>query len=107
MSLGHISNSRDQVVPVVGLARGKVFEPCPRVCKVQRKVADDHGIVGRATQLACQAVVIEPERGIGLPRVLDEVCRLTKAWGEQSSANFPAEHTGAEPPVIRSCRARG
>ena len=35
----------DQVVPVVDLARGQVFKPCPhRVCKVRTKVADDHGI---------------------------------------------------------------
>ena len=36
----------DQVIPVVDLARGKVFEPCPhRVREVQRKIADDHGVV--------------------------------------------------------------
>ena len=38
----------DQVGPVVDLIRGEVFEPCPRrVCEVQRKIADDHGIVHR------------------------------------------------------------
>ena len=36
----------DQDTPVMDLSRGKVLEPCPRrVCEVQRKVADDHGIV--------------------------------------------------------------
>ena len=36
----------DQVILVVDLARGKVFEPCPhRVREVQRKIADDHGVV--------------------------------------------------------------
>ena len=55
------------------LVRGEVLEPCSRrVCEVQRKVADDHGVVSRAAQLTSQAVVIEPERGTGLSRVLDE-----------------------------------
>jgi hypothetical protein len=39
----------NQVVPVVDLVHGKVFEPCSRrVCEVQRQVADDHGVVSRA-----------------------------------------------------------
>ena len=40
----------DQVIPVTDLVRGEVLEPCPRrVCEVQRKVADDHGVVHRIT----------------------------------------------------------
>jgi len=39
----------DQVIPIVDLVRGEVLEPCPRgVCEVQRKVADNHGVVHRA-----------------------------------------------------------
>ena len=80
----------DQVVPVVDLVRGKVFEPCPRrVCKVQRKVADDHGVVCRVAQLASQAVVVEPEPGISFSRVLGEDGGLTKARGETEQRRFP------------------
>ena len=86
----------DLVVPVVDLACGKVFEPCPhRVHEVQREVAVDHGVVCRAAQLASQAIVVGPEPGIGLSRVLGECGGLTKAWGERSGADFSAEHTGA------------
>ena len=53
-----------------------------RVCKVQRKVADDHGVVGRAAQLASQTVVVELEPGIRLSRVLSERGGLSKAWGK-------------------------
>ena len=70
----------------------------PRSCgvsEVKRKVTDDHDIVRRTAQLACQAVVIEPDRGIGLARVLDEGGGLSKAWEEGSSANLPTEHAGA------------
>ena len=89
----------DQVVPVVDLVRKKVFEPCPRRdCEVQRKVADNHGVVGSATQLASQAVVVEPEPEISFSRVLGEGGGLTKAWREWSHADFPAEHTGARRP---------
>ena len=62
---------------------------------MQRKVANDDGIVSRTAQLARQAVVVEPEPGIRLSRVLGERGGLPKAWGEWSSADFPAEHTGA------------
>ena len=52
----------DQVVPVADLVRGQVLEPYPcRVCEVQRKVANDHGVIYRVAQLASQAVVVEPE----------------------------------------------
>ena len=63
------------------------------VSKVKRKVADDHGVIRRTAQLACQAVVVEPDRGIGLARVLDEDGGLSKAWGKGSGTNLPAEHT--------------
>jgi hypothetical protein len=78
------------------LIRGQVLEP--RSCgvgKVKGKVADDHSIIRCATQLACQVVVVEPNRGIGLALVLDEGGGLSKAWGEGSGANLPTEHTGA------------
>ena len=86
----------EQVIPVVDLVRGKVFEPCPRrVCKVQRKVADDHGDISRTAQLASQAVVVEPETGICLSRVFGEGGGLSKAWGKWSDANFSDKHAGA------------
>ena len=44
----------DQVGPIVDLIGGKMFEPRTHgICKVQRKVADDDGIISRTTQLAC------------------------------------------------------
>ena len=44
------------------LTGGKMFEPhARRIRKVQRKVANDDGVISRAAQLACQVVVIEPE----------------------------------------------
>ena len=49
------------------LVRGQMLEP--RSCgvgMVKRKVTDDDYVVHRATQLACQAVVAEPDRGVGL-----------------------------------------
>ena len=79
------------------LIRGQVLEP--RSCgvgKVKRKVVDDHGIICRTAQLACQAVVIEPDRRIGLAQVLDEGGGLSKAWGKGSGVNLPTEHTGAQ-----------
>ena len=89
----------DQVVPVVDLVRGEVLEPCSRrVCEVQRKVADNYGVVSSAAQLASQAVVIEPEPEISFSRVLGEGGGLTKVWREWSHADFPAEHTGARRP---------
>ena len=78
------------------LIRGQVLEP--RSCgvgKVKGKVVDDHGIIRYATQLACQAVVIEPDSGIGLARVLDEGGGLSKARGKRSDSNLPVEHPGA------------
>ena len=86
----------DQVVPVVDLACRQVLEPrsCG-VCKVQRKVAEDYDVVGRAAQLAGQAVVVEPKPGIGLSQVFGESGGLPKAPGKWSSADLPAEHTGA------------
>ena len=49
------------------LIRGQVLEPCScGIGKVKGKVADDHGIIRRATQLACQAVIVEPDHGVCL-----------------------------------------
>ena len=70
----------------------------PRSCgisKVKREVADDHGVICRAAQLACQAVIVEPNRGISLARVLEKGGGLSEAWGEGSSANLLTEYTGA------------
>ena len=78
------------------LIHGQTLDP--RSCgigKVKRDVADDHGVIRRTAQLACQAVVVEPDRGIGLARVLDEGGGLSKAWGEGSGANLLTEHAGA------------
>ena len=47
----------------------------PRSCgvsEVKGEVADDDCVVRRTAQLACYAVVVEPDRGIGLARVVDE-----------------------------------
>ena len=53
------------------LVRGKVLEPCSRgVSEVKGEVADDYGVISGAAQLACQAVVVEPDHGIGLAQVL-------------------------------------
>ena len=62
---------------------------------MKRKVADDDRVVRHTAQLACQAVVVEPDRGIGLARVIDESGGLSKAWGEGSGANLPTKHAGA------------
>ena len=87
----------DQVGPVVDLIGGKLFEPCTHgICKVQRKVVNDHGIITRTAQLASQAVVVELETVIFLSRVFGEGGGLPKAWGKRSSVNFSAEHTGAQ-----------
>ena len=78
------------------LVRGQMLEP--RSCgvgEVERKVADDHGVIRRVAQLACQVVGNEPDRGISLARVLDEGGGLSKARGKGSGTNLPAEHTGA------------
>ena len=72
------------------LIHGQMLEP--RSCgigKVKRKVADDHGVIRRTAQLACQAVVVEPDCGIGLARVLDEGGGLSKAWGEKERYESP------------------
>ena len=88
--------SFDQVGLVVDLVGRKMLEPCScRVCEVQRKVADDDRVVSHAAQLARQAVVVELQPRIRLPRVLGECGGLPKARGERSGADFPAEHTGA------------
>ena len=78
------------------LVGGEVLKP--RTCgirKVQRKVANDDGIVSRTAQLARQAVVVESEPGIRLSRVLGEHGRLSITRGKRSGADFPAEHAGA------------
>ena len=78
------------------LIRGQMLEPCScGVGKVKRKVADDHGVICRVAQLASQAVVVEPECGIGLARVLDEGGGLSEVWGKWSGANLPTEHACA------------
>ena len=75
----------------------KMLEPCSgRVCEVQRKVADDDRVVSHAAKLARQAVVVELEPRIRLPRVLGECGGLPKAWGERSSADLLTEHAGAQ-----------
>ena len=86
----------DQISPVVDLVGRKMFElgAC-RLCKMSGEIANDDRVISRATQLACQAVVVELERRVRLSRVLGEYGGLPKAWGEWSSADFPAEHTGA------------
>ena len=80
-----VSNeSLDQVGPVVDLVGRKMLKPCSgRVCEVQRKVADDNRVVTRAAQLARQAVVVEPEPGVRLSRVLGEGDGLPKAGGTE------------------------
>ena len=86
----------DQVGPIVDLIGGKMFKPhARRIRKVQRKVANDDGVISHAAQLACQAVVVEPEPGICLSRVLGEGGGLPKARGKRSSVDFPAEYTGS------------
>ena len=86
----------DQISLVMDLVGRKMFEPgACIVCEMQRKVANDDCVIIRATQLACQAVVVETEPRICLPRVLGECGGLPKAWGKQSSMDFLAEHTGA------------
>ena len=65
------------------LIGGKMFEPSARgVCQVQRKVANDDGVVSRTAQLAHQVVVVEPEPGVRLSRVLGEGDGLPKAGGD-------------------------
>ena len=78
------------------LVCGQVLEPRSRgVSEVKREFADDDRVIRRTAQLTCQAVVVEPDCGIGLARVLDEGGGLSKAWGEGSGANLPTEHAGA------------
>ena len=48
---------------------------------MQRKVANDDRVISRATQLACQAVVVELERRVRLSRVLGERGGLPEVWG--------------------------
>ena len=49
------------------LIRGQVLEShsCG-IGKVKREVADDHSVIRCAVQLACQAVIVEPDRGVHL-----------------------------------------
>ena len=49
------------------------------VCEMLGKVANDDRVIIRATQLACQVVVVELELGIRLSRVLGECGGLSKA----------------------------
>ena len=94
LEVGHEGSG--QVGPIVDLIGGKMFEPhARRIRKVQRKVANDDGVITHAAQLACQTVVVEPEPGIRLSRVLGEGGGLPKVWGKRSSADFSAEYTGA------------
>ena len=78
------------------LVRGQVLEPRSRgVSEVKREFADDDRVVRRTSQLTCQAVVIEPDRGIGLSRVFDEDGGLSKERGQGSGMNLLAKHMGA------------
>jgi hypothetical protein len=55
----------------MNLAGRQVLEPCPhRVGEVQRQVANDDLGGGGCTQLACQAVVVEPYAGSVSPLYL-------------------------------------
>jgi len=73
----------DQVRPVADLVGMKMLEPCScRVRKMQRKVANDDGIVSRTAQLARQAVVVESEPGIRLPEYLVSVVGCRKRGGK-------------------------
>ena len=61
----------DQVMPVVNLVRGKVLKPgSSRVRQVQRQVADNHGVVRGASQLAGETIVVQPNLEIHVPCVL-------------------------------------
>ena len=78
------------------LVRRQVLEPRSRgISEVKGEVADDDRVIRSSAQLTCSAIVIEPDRGIGLSRVLDEGGGLSKARGKRSSSNLPAEDTGA------------
>jgi hypothetical protein len=86
----------DQIVLVVNLAGRQVLEPCSRrVGEVQWQVADDDLVGGGSTQLACQAVVIEPHAGVRHPRVLVDRRGLAEALRKARRADLPAEHTGS------------
>ena len=86
--------SLDQVGPVVDLVGRKMLQPrACRICEMQRKVANDDGIISRTAQLACQAVVVEPEPGIRLSRVFDEGGGLSKAWGGNGAARISRLNT--------------
>jgi hypothetical protein len=86
----------NQVVPVVDLAGRQVLEPRPcRIGEVQRQVADDDLVGGGSTQLARQAMVVEPYAGVRLPDVLVDRCGLAEALREARGADLPAEHASA------------
>jgi hypothetical protein len=58
-----------------------VFEPRPgRVREVRRQVADDDLIGGGATQLACQAIIVEPHTRVRLPP-----CTCQSRWADGSA----------------------
>ena len=78
------------------LVRGQVLEPYScGVSEVKGEVVDDDRVIRRTAQLTCQAVIVEPNRGIGFARVVDESGGLSKARGKRSNSNLPAEHPGA------------
>ena len=59
-----------------------MLEPClSGVFQVQGEVADDHQVVGRTAQLASEAIVVEPERGVRLSRILGHGGGLSEARG--------------------------
>jgi hypothetical protein len=62
---------------------------------MQKQVADYHRAGGGATQLASQAVIVEPYSRVRLPRVLGDGGRLAEALGEAHRADLPAEHVGS------------
>lgn len=63
---------------------------------MQRQVADDHGVVRGATQLASKTVVVKPNLGIRLSRVFREGGRLPEARRDRGRTDFPAEHSRAD-----------
>jgi hypothetical protein len=49
---------------------------------VQGEVADDSLVAGGSTQLARQAVVVQPHTGVRLPVVFEIVVGWRKRWGK-------------------------
>jgi hypothetical protein len=94
----------NQVIPVVDLTGQQMLEPCPsRVREVQRKVTDDHFISGGTSQLARQAIVVQPYTRARLPLVLVGRGGLAEALREAPCAHLSAERTG--PRGLRRRRA--